>query len=264
MAAPGEVHPADDPGGNFVGVGVRIGDQRVLAAEFERHLLERIGRRPHDRFPGRHRADKPDFRDQRMRRQCGAALASARKHGEYAGRKERSDKLRESQRGKRRLLGRLDDESVAGGERRPGAHRGEQQWMVERVDARDHAQRLAQRVVQHAGAHRDRAASDFADQAGEVFHAGGADSRVVYHLGDRIAAVGGVDEREFASVPEEQRRDLAQDLCCMGCAHRAIDVLRSGPRDFAQRLPRRGAPNVGPSALGSGVPAARVVKLARN
>ena len=39
LAAPGEIHAADHASCDFIGVGVRIGDQRVLAAKFE-----------HDRF----------------------------------------------------------------------------------------------------------------------------------------------------------------------------------------------------------------------
>src|SRR5262249_55435914 len=57
LPAPGEVHAIDDRGRHRVEIGVREGDQRVLAAKLEQHRLERVGGGLHHGAASRHAAD---------------------------------------------------------------------------------------------------------------------------------------------------------------------------------------------------------------
>ena len=98
LAAPGEVHAADHAAGDFVGIGVGIGDQRILAAEFEHHRFERIGGGLHHRAAGRHRADQRDHGDVRMGRQRRAGFAPARHDIEHARRQDVADQLGKAER----------------------------------------------------------------------------------------------------------------------------------------------------------------------
>jgi hypothetical protein len=50
LARPREVHAANRTRDRLVEIGVRIHDQRILAAELEQHRLQRIGGRAHDRL----------------------------------------------------------------------------------------------------------------------------------------------------------------------------------------------------------------------
>ena len=72
--------------------------------------------------------------------------------------------------------------------------------MIERNDAADHAARLAHGEIDHARAHRDRRALHLRHQAGVEIDLRGGDSGVHHHLVHRIAAIGGVDQREFVGV----------------------------------------------------------------
>ena len=118
-----------------------------------------------------------------MRDQRRARVAPAGHDTEHARREDAVPQLRDAQRRERRLVGGLHDERVACRERRAAFAGDEEQRMVESADARDHAQRLAQRVVQRALADRDRAALHLGDQPREIIHVVGADLDVVEHCG---------------------------------------------------------------------------------
>ena len=98
---------------------------------------------------------KPILATLRMRDQRRTGVATAGDDIEHAGRKYAVPQLGDAQRRQRRLVGGLDDQRVAGDQRRAALAGDEQQRMVERADARDHSQRLAQRVVERARADRE-------------------------------------------------------------------------------------------------------------
>ena len=99
LAAPGEIHAADHAARDFIGVGVRISDQRVLAAEFEHHRLERIGGGLHYRAAGRHRADQRDHGNAGMGGERGAGFAAAGHDVEHTGWQKAADQFGKPQRG---------------------------------------------------------------------------------------------------------------------------------------------------------------------
>src|SRR6185436_17736157 len=89
--------------------------------------------------------------------------------------------------------------------------------MIERADPADDAQRLAQRVVESAGADRDRAALDLGDEAGEVFHVRRADLDVEAHRLEGIAGIERFEPGELVGIVEQD---------CGGGAYRLGPFLR--------------------------------------
>ncbi len=261
LSAPGEVHAADDAVGDFVGIGIGKRDQRILAAEFEHHGFERVGCRLHHRAAGRHRADQRDHGDVGMRGERGAGFAAAGHEIEHAGRQDVADQLGEAERGQRRLFRRLHHHRIAGGERGRGLAGAEHERVVERNDAADDAARLAHREVHHARSHRDRGAFHLGDEAGIELDLRRGDGGVLDHLGERIAAIGGVDQRQFLGVvaqhsgdalqqprPLERRRVAPGRERRLGRAHRGIDIGCAAIGDRAERFTGAGIDRVGVAA----------------
>src|SRR5262249_33979976 len=135
LPAPGEIHAANDPGSNLVGVGIAVGDQRVLAAQFEHGPLDGVGCRFHDRASGWHAADQRDHGDIRVARESLAGFLSSRHNVECARRQQASDQFGKPQGRKGRLLRRFDHHGVTGGERGRGFSRAEHEGVVEGNDA---------------------------------------------------------------------------------------------------------------------------------
>ena len=212
LPAPGEIHAVDDGGRDRVEIGVRESDQRILAAELERHRLERIGGGLHHRAAGRHAADERDLGDIGMARQHLPDLLAARHQIPHSGRKDAVDQFGKPERGQRRLFGRLDHDGVAGGERGGRFSRDEHEGMIERDDTADHAKRLAHREIDRVRPHRDRGALHFGDQAGVEIELRGAHLGIAHHLGVRIAAIGGVDHGELVAILAQHVGDGAQHL----------------------------------------------------
>ena len=200
--------PPITPSATSSGSASGIGDQRVLAAEFEHHGLERVGGRLHHGAPGRHRADQRDHGDVLMRGQRRARLPAAGHDVEHAGRQDAVDQFGQPQRRQRRLFRRLHHHGVAGGERRAGFAGAEHERMIERNDAADDAARLAHREIHHVRSHRDRRAFHLGDEAGVEFDLGGGDCRVAHHLGDR-----GCRNRRRRSSPVPRRARAARWRC---------------------------------------------------
>ena len=131
------LHRVVDGGvGGALEVGVGEHDHRVLAAELERHRGERARGALHDLLAGRGRAGEHhhvDLVDQRLRRSRRRPVAtwktpSGRPHSRIA--------LGHQQRGERRDLGRLEDDRVAGGQRRDAVAEGVRQRVVPRARSR--------------------------------------------------------------------------------------------------------------------------------
>jgi hypothetical protein len=158
-------------------------------------------------------ADEADLRHLSMRDERHARVATTRDDVEHAGWKHAVPELGDAQRRQRRLIRRLDDERVAGGERRAALARREEQRMIERADPADHPERLAQRVVEGAGADRDRAALDLGDEAGKVFHVGRADLDVEAHRLEGISGVERFEPGELVGIVEQDRGGGAYRLC---------------------------------------------------
>ncbi len=186
----------------------------------------------HHRAARVHAADEADLRDLRVRDERGARVASAGHDVEDARWKHVVPQLGDAQRRERRLLRGLHDQRIARDERRAAFARGEEQRMIERADARDDAQRLAQRVVERAGADRDRVALDLGDEPGEIFHVAGADLDVETHRLHRIAGVDRLEPRELVGIRAQDRDRLAQ-------RRRALLRRRVAPRRERRAAPRR-------------------------
>ena len=115
--------------------------------------------------------------------------------------------------------------------------------MIERNDAADDAARLAHGEVHHTWAHRDRGAFHFRHQAGVKLDLRSGDGCVHHHLMHGIAAVGGVDHREFVGVFPQDRGDALEQA-------RALERRRVAPA--VERLLRRlhGSVDVVGAAIG--------------
>ena len=115
------------------------------------------------------------------------------------------DQLGEAQGGERSLLGRLEDDGAAGGERRRELPHGHHQREVPGDDLRADADRHALGVDEHVlGLDRDRAALELARPAGEVTQVLDrvADVDDLRDL-DRLAVV---DRLELRRAPRRSRR----------------------------------------------------------
>ena len=224
-----EVHPAHDPLADLCRRRVGTGDQRVLAAKLERQRLQGCTRCLHHRASCDDAADEADLRDAWMLGERRAGIASAGDDVEHARREHAIPQLRDAQRRQWRLLGRLDDQRIARGKRGGRLAGDEQQRMIERADPRDDAERLTNRVVEHAGRDRNRRPFDFGDEPGKVIHVGRADIDVVAHRLQRVAGVDRVDPRELFAM-------RAQDRRCVP------DALRARPARAYHATPRTRTP----------------------
>ncbi len=135
LAAIGEAraHHALD---RLVEIGVGEDERRVLAAEFERHLPDAERGLAHDRFARAGLAGEGDAVDERMlgqelagrvRPEAVHDVVDALRHAGLV------HHLAEQGRGQRRLLGRLDDDGVAAGERRADLPGHQQERQVPRA-----------------------------------------------------------------------------------------------------------------------------------
>ena len=172
------------------------------------------------------------------------------------------DELGQPQRRQRRLLGGLENDGAAGGERGtelPGRH---QQREVPRDDLADDPDGLAQRVgvevrARHVG-HRDvdGLAVDLGGPAGHVVEQVGGERHVrAERDGIGLAVVERLELREFLRVLEDQVPDPPDDAAAVGWRHpapravlergtgradRAVDVLGVALGDARQSLAGRG------------------------
>ena len=88
--------------------------------------------------------------------------------------------------------------------------------------------------------HRDRRALHLGDEAGEELHLRRRHHGVADHLGDRIAAVGGVDHRELLRMLAQHRRNALEHLGALERQHVA-PVLECGLRGGDRRIDVGGA-----------------------
>src|SRR6185437_3245188 len=143
-------------------------DDRVLSTEFQGYALEAGGRFLRDHSAGRYRTDKADAAHVGMANQRGSDLAVTRDDIDDARGENSFTEFAETQARERRLFGALDHDAVAGGEWRCGLLGAKPKWMIERIDLRHHAERLAPRQVEMASALRGGLALDFGDEPGAI------------------------------------------------------------------------------------------------
>jgi hypothetical protein len=147
-----------------------------------------VGRAAHHRLPGGGGAGEGDLGHLGVADQDRpGALAQA---GHDVDDPFREAGLLDLQGGGGRDLRRLDHHGVAGRQRRAQLPQQQQDRRVPGGDGADHAERLAQGVVQHVRhGHRDGLALDGLGQAGEVVAPGAERPRLAEHLADHLAVV---------------------------------------------------------------------------
>ena len=183
-------------------VGVVEHDHRRLAAELEVDVLDRVGRVLRDQLAGGRVAGERDERDRRMAHERVADRDAVARHDlEHAGRQHLLGQLDEAQHRQRRLLGRLDDLDVAGGERRPHLPDRHEERVVPRADAGDDPERLA---ADHRRVALDvlggRLALEVPRRAREEAEVVGHDPRLVDRDPPRLADVARLEPRELLGV----------------------------------------------------------------
>ena len=212
-----------------------------------------------------------------MRDQRGTRFEStARDHVEHARREEVRDELRQPQCRQRRLFRRLDDEGVAGGERRSGLSRRKHEGMIEGDDSGHDTKRFANGDVHPVGPHRNGSPVHFRHQAGEEIDLRRRDLRVCHHGANGIAAVDRVEQRElhaaFARTTAANRRSAAarssggtsrhngNAACALATA--APHVGRRSVGGVAERLTRPGTRQFEEISGERAMPRAAVIEVA--
>ena len=189
-----------------------------------------------------------------------------------SGRPASRHQLGDLQRRERRHLGRLHHDGVAGGERGRHLPAGEHQREVPRHHLADHADRLAQRVVEEARLDRNRLALELVGHAAEVAVARRRARHVERaRVAQRVAGVERLEPRELFGVGLDQVGELEQDAAAIGRGQaaprregalrrrldRAVDVGRAGHRHVGDRSSCRAG-----SAWPASRPTQRVDELA--
>jgi ParB family chromosome partitioning protein len=199
----------DGVGGRLVQVGgVAHDDLRGLAAAFGGDPLH-VGLAGIDQhqLADLDRAGDADLVDVHVQAERLAdLLAHAVDDVEHAGRAARfHEQLGHKVGRQRRLLGRLQDHGVAGGERRRHLPRRHHQRVVPGHDGADDADRLPQDHLELAVRGVGDVAVDLVDRLAEELQ-GLRRSRdvAVQHVGDRLAHVEHVEQREFQGVVLDQ------------------------------------------------------------
>ena len=228
-------------------VGVGEDDLRRLAAELQ-HALHGVARGGllHER-PDLDGAGERDEVDARMAGEGGAGFVSvARDDVERAFRQ--SDVRREArdlERGKARVLGRLQHGGVAHRERgrqRPAEDLGR---IIPRDDVTGDAVRLAQHADRVAVEKRDDLSVHLVGGAAVILEVARQHLHVVARRGQRLAGVRSFQAREALGVVGNSLRELRQNPAALRCghpspgagkralrrAHRGVDVQRAAARD---------------------------------
>ncbi len=226
-------------------------DVRAFAAELDGARDDVLRGVLHDEAAGSCRAGERDLGDALVEGQRLAGFdAEAVDDVQDAGRQQVVDEVHEDHDAVGRLLGGLQHDAVAGGERRSQLPAGHQQREVPRDDLADDAERLVEVVG-------DGGVVDLADRAFLGAQAAGEVAEVVdgerdvggHRFADRLAVVDRFDGRDlrnerFHAVGDlEQcggaigRRGLAPGgLGLVGGVEGDLDVLRARPGDLADDL----------------------------
>ena len=202
-----------------VGVG-DVGEEDVgrLAAEFERAGDDVLGRVLHDETAGRRLAGERDLGDALVLSERLAGLdAEAVDDVEYAGRQQVADEIHQHHDAHGRLLGGLQHDAVAGGERGSELPHRHQDREVPGDDLADDAERLVEVIG-------DRVVIDLGDRAFLGAHAAGEIAEVIdgernvrsHRLADRLAVVERLDHGEQLEIALHLVGDLVEEPGALG------------------------------------------------
>ena len=239
-------------GGEVAAVGQD--DVRALAAALERHALHvRLARVAQEQLADLGRAGERDHVDVGVEAErLPGARPVARDDLQHALGQPRLDGERaDPQRRQRRLLGRLEHDAVADGERGRELPRRHEEREVPRHDRADDAERLA---VDHgdgvASGGRDLVV-DLVDGLGVALDALGGEADVgVPRLADRLAHVQRLEQAELVGVLADQLGQAQQHLLALPrgrgrpapglergarAGHGAVDVLGAAGRDLGEQ-----------------------------
>ena len=214
---PGE----EDLLGDAVQVG-RIGehDLRALAAHLERDLLEVALRGVVQELAARFgRTGERHHVDVHVPPECLAGVGSRARHDvEDAVRQPGLGReLGHPERRQRRQPGGLDDQAVAGRERRGGLPRRHQQGEVPGDHRAHHADRLADDQAEGVRTGRRDGVEDLVDRLREPAEGpDGIRDVDLAGVGDRLAALERVEQRQFLEVRLEQVGEAEEDLLALG------------------------------------------------
>ena len=231
-----------------VHMGVVKDDIGRLAAEFHRHLLHVTCRSRIDRSPGHVRAGERHLGDSGVIDQRTTRLrAEPRYNVDHSRRKNPVGDLHELQGRRRRVFRRLDHGGIAGRKQRSELPGKQKKRRVPGHDARAHAERLPQRVVEMAGfIDRDHRSFDLVAQPGIIVVPLGQIPALGAHLGNQLAVVTHLKVRQFvrllghhvgefsdqmAARCRRQRRPFAFAKSAIGRSDRPVHVFRAALGD---------------------------------
>ena len=182
----------------------------VLGAAEALHALSVGAAGRIDVFGNRGRADKADRLDARIGEQRIDRLLVAVDHIEDAGGQARlEEQLGNPHRHRRIALGRLEDEGIAAGDRGRALPQRDHRREIERGDAGDDAERLAERIKVDAGAGvvAEFALHQMRDAAGEFDHLEAA-LDVALGVDEGLAVLGGQQPRQVVVFGLHQLQEL--------------------------------------------------------
>ncbi len=231
-----------------VEIGVVEHDEGRVAAQFERDFFHRAGALPHQELADLGRAGEGQLAHDGIRGEFAADRgSSAGDDVEHAAGQARALGERgDGERRERRLLGRLDDDGAAGGQRRRDLARDHRDREIPRRDRGADANRLLQReqALVAPGA-RDRVAIDALGLLGEPFDERRAIGDLALGLGQRLALFAHHDRREIVGVGQDRVEPGAQDRAAL-----LAGLGAPGGQGRARR--RDGAPGLGRAEIGHG------------
>ena len=246
-----EVHAVDD-GARLRRIDVGAGHEGILAAQLQRHRLDAAGAcmtlRPVAMLP-----TSPIMSTSGLSAAPASPPPGSMASTPGGSRSPISSAQRSADSGA--CAGGLMMTALPAARRGQLAH-GEQQRMIERHDARDHAQRLALGVVQDVRPHRDGVALQLRHQPGEEVQQRGGHHDVRAHLAHRIAAVQRIQQGQLGGIVAQPltRRSTARASGAVAPDGMAFRARAAGPHPRGRPRPRASAarpcPARGPPSSG--------------
>ena len=239
---------ADQTVDGLLDVGIGHHDHMVLGPAQRLDAFAVAGAGFVDVLGNRGRADKAQSLHVRMVEQTVDGQLVALQHGENAlGQTGLREQIGDEQADRRIALARLQDEGIASGNRHRHHPHRHHEGEVERRDAGDDAQRLAQCPVVHAGRHlvSEVALEQLRRTAGELDDVDAA-CDLALRIGENLAMFGGDHRGDAVLVQVEQLKELEHHpgaaqwrriapgrKCGLGAGYCGIDILDAGQLHLA-------------------------------